>query len=81
MIANVDTAVVVMSLARPDPSLDLVDRILVMAEREKLDAIVVFNKVDLVQEAEAQRIERAIFPGRLPRVSHQRFSRGRDRKA
>lgn len=56
VIANVDTAVVVMSLARPDPSLDLVDRILVMAEREKLDAIVVFNKVDLVQEAEAQRI-------------------------
>jgi|SRR5690606_30817467 len=55
-IANVDTAVVVMSLARPDPSLDLVDRILVMAEREKLDAIVVFNKMDLVQKAEAERI-------------------------
>lgn len=55
-IANVDTAVVVMALARPEPSLDLVDRILAMAERERLDALVVFNKADLVAQPDAQRL-------------------------
>lgn len=53
-IANVDTSVVVMALARPSPSWELVDRLLALAEREGLSALVVFNKVDLVDPTEAE---------------------------
>lgn len=53
-IANVDTAVVVMALARPEPSFELVDRLLALAEREGLTAMVVFNKADLVSDVFAK---------------------------
>lgn len=55
-VANVDTAVVVMSLARPEPSLDLADRILAVASRAGLDGLVVLTKADLVDPQEASRI-------------------------
>lgn len=47
-IANVDTAVVVMALARPEPTLELADRLLALAEREGLAGIMVLTKADLV---------------------------------
>jgi len=55
-VANVDTAVVVMALAKPDPVLELADRLLAIAEREKLRAILVFTKADLVEPSQAQSI-------------------------
>ncbi len=49
-IANVELVVVVVSIADPPPSYDLLDRILAHAEREGLAALVVFNKFDLADE-------------------------------
>lgn len=45
--ANVDQVVVVVAAAEPEPLLQLVDRLLVVAEANELPALVVVNKVDL----------------------------------
>lgn len=49
-VANVQQVIIVMSLACPEPNLGLLDRLLVLAELEALEAVVVFNKVDLVSQ-------------------------------
>lgn len=68
-IANVDQVVVVAALAEPAPSLDLVDRLLVLAHAEGLQAFIVWNKADLVTVEEAKSYQdvydRAGFPTAL----------------
>jgi len=49
-VANVQQVVIVMSLTQPEPNLGLLDRLLVLIEAEKMDPLIVFNKVDLVTE-------------------------------
>jgi ribosome biogenesis GTPase len=48
IIANPDQAVFVFSCAKPEPRLRMLDRFLVIAERQHIPAIIVANKVDLV---------------------------------
>jgi ribosome biogenesis GTPase len=48
ILANPDQAVFVFACARPNPRLRMLDRFLVIAEREKLPAVIVANKIDLV---------------------------------
>jgi len=50
--ANVDQVIVVFAAAKPDPHLRMLDRFLVIAEGNALDARIVINKVDLVDENE-----------------------------
>ncbi len=45
--ANVDQALVVFAVAKPDPHLHLLDRFLVMMERKEIPVILCFNKDDL----------------------------------
>lgn len=52
MAANVDQIVVVFAVARPTPRLRMVDRFLVLAESNGLEAVVVANKTDLGTAAE-----------------------------
>lgn len=47
IIANPDQAVFVFSVAQPEPKLRMLDRFLVIAEREEVSAIIVANKIDL----------------------------------
>jgi ribosome biogenesis GTPase len=47
IIANLDQAVFVFSVTQPEPKLRMLDRFLVIAEREGVSAIIVANKVDL----------------------------------
>lgn len=54
IVANVDQLVVVFAAAHPEPRLRMLDRFLVLAEANELPAVVVVNKVDLVDEAEAR---------------------------
>jgi putative ribosome biogenesis GTPase RsgA len=58
MAANVDQIVVVFAVARPTPRLRMLDRFLVLAEANGLDALVVANKTDLgtAEELEAFRV-------------------------
>jgi ribosome biogenesis GTPase / thiamine phosphate phosphatase len=51
LLANADQVVFVFSCANPDPKLRMLDRFLVIAEKQKIPAVIVANKVDLVQNA------------------------------
>ena len=48
LVANLDQAVFVMSCADPDPNFRMLDRFLVVAERENIPAVICVNKLDLV---------------------------------
>lgn len=45
--ANVDQAMVIFSITQPAPNLNLLDRFLVMMERQQVPVVICFNKVDL----------------------------------
>lgn len=50
MVANVDRVLAVFAYARPEPRLRLVDRFLVLAESNDLPAVLVANKLDLLED-------------------------------
>ena len=56
LLANADQAVFVFACARPDPKLRMLDRFLVIAEKQEIPAVIVANKVDLVGQDEAESI-------------------------
>ena len=58
--ANVDQALVVFALTHPAPNLNLLDRFLVMMEREQVPVIICFNKADLAGEEEMEAY-RAVY--------------------
>lgn len=47
-VANVDQAIVIFALAKPDPNLPLLDRFLIMMEQQGIPCKICFNKADLV---------------------------------
>ena len=49
-VANVDQAIVVFAVTQPEPTPNLLDRFLVLAESQELDITICLNKVDLVPE-------------------------------
>lgn len=51
-VANVDQAMVIFAAAEPDPNLNLLDRFLIMMQKQKVNTIVCFNKKDIVTEHE-----------------------------
>ena len=51
-VANIDQSLVVFAVMRPDPNINLLDRFLVMMERQDVPVIICFNKGDLVPEEE-----------------------------
>jgi ribosome biogenesis GTPase len=56
LLANADQAVFVFACAHPDPKLRMLDRFLVIAEKQEIPAVIVANKVDLVGQEEAGEI-------------------------
>jgi ribosome biogenesis GTPase len=50
LLANCDQAVFVFACAHPNPRLRMLDRFLVVAEKQKIPPIIVANKIDLVDE-------------------------------
>ena len=50
LLANVDQAVFVFACAHPDPKLRMLDRFLVIAEKQKIPPIIVANKTDTVDD-------------------------------
>jgi ribosome biogenesis GTPase len=49
-ISNVDCFVVVIAATKPEPNFKIVDRFLAVAEKNKADAIVCVNKIDLADD-------------------------------
>jgi ribosome biogenesis GTPase / thiamine phosphate phosphatase len=56
MLSNPDQAVFVFACARPTPHLRMLDRFLVIAEKQGLPALIVANKIDLVDMETAHRL-------------------------
>ncbi|MBN2116674.1 MAG: ribosome small subunit-dependent GTPase A [Anaerolineales bacterium] len=50
LLANPDQAVFVFACAHPNPRLRMLDRFLVIAEKQKIPAVIVANKIDLVED-------------------------------
>ncbi len=48
LLANVDQLVLIFACADPLPHLRMLDRFLVIAEKQEIPALIVFNKVDLI---------------------------------
>lgn len=56
MLANPDQVVIVFACAHPSPHLRMLDRFLVIAEKQNLPPLIVANKVDLVGLERAQQM-------------------------
>ncbi len=56
-IANVDQAVIVTALAKPEPDFWLLDRLLVMVQFSLVIPVLCFNKCDMVSSEEAQKVK------------------------
>ena len=56
IIANPDQAVLVFSCARPEPHLGMLDRFLVIAEKQGIPVLIVANKTDLMTRVQAQAL-------------------------
>jgi ribosome biogenesis GTPase len=56
LLANPDQIVIVFSCAQPAPHLRMLDRFLVICERQQIDVVIAANKVDLVGEEAAHEI-------------------------
>lgn len=61
-VANVDQALVLFSITRPEPNLNLLDRFLVMMEIQDIPVKICFNKIDLTGEGEMSAL-RDIYEG------------------
>lgn len=55
-VANVDQALVIFAVADPEPHLNLLDRFLILMEKQGLPVIIIFNKTDLTEEGEVTHL-------------------------
>jgi len=56
ILANADQAVFVFACASPTPRLRMLDRYLVIAEKQGLPAVIIANKIDLVGREQAEKM-------------------------
>lgn len=61
LLSNADQIVAVFACASPAPHLRMLDRFLVIAEKQRLKAIIIANKIDLVSKREARSLF-SIYP-------------------
>ena len=57
-ISNVNKAIIVFAIKKPNPNLSLLDRFIVLAERECLDIVIVLTKADLATDEELENLKR-----------------------
>ena len=55
LIANPDQIIIIFACADPDPNTRMLDRFLVICEKQELEPIIVLNKFDLVRRRSAKR--------------------------
>ncbi len=61
-VANVDQALVIFAAANPKPNFNLLDRFLIMMERQQIHTLICFNKRDMVSEEELNRLREIYAP-------------------
>ncbi|MBQ1302400.1 MAG: ribosome small subunit-dependent GTPase A [Firmicutes bacterium] len=57
-VANVEVSIIVAAAAEPAPVFSFIDRLIVMAEKKETEVLLVFNKCDLMEEEDRERIRR-----------------------
>lgn len=58
-VANVDQALIIFAIVKPNPNFNLLDRFLIRMERQKLPTIICFNKQDIASGEEKEALRRA----------------------
>ena len=56
-VANIDQALVVFAITKPKPHFNLLDRFLVMMEKQDIPVIICFNKQDIAKDEEIEELE------------------------
>lgn len=57
--ANIDQALVIFAIVKPDPNYNLLDRFLITMEKQELPCAICFNKEDIASEQEKEELIRA----------------------
>ena len=57
-IANVDKALIVFAIKNPNPNLSLLDRFIVLAEKENLEIVIVLTKADLDEDNKLEELKK-----------------------
>lgn len=58
-VANVDQAVILFAIVKPDPNYNLLDRFLIMMRQQNLPVIICFNKQDIATKEEQKELHDA----------------------
>jgi len=66
-VSNVDCFFIMIAATKPEPNFKIVDKFLTMAEKNKADAVICVNKIDLATEEKLQEIKE-IYEGIYPVV-------------
>ena len=56
MVANVDQALVIFAVHEPEPNFQLLNRFLIMMEKQQIPVIICFNKMDVASEEEKEQL-------------------------
>lgn len=54
-VANVDQAMVIFAIRKPQPNFNLLDRFLIMMEQQNLQTIICFNKLDIDEDGQGEQ--------------------------
>lgn len=55
-VANIDRALVIFAVTQPKPNFNLLDRFLVMMEKEGIEIAICFNKTDVAEKSEIEEV-------------------------
>ncbi|MDE7016449.1 MAG: ribosome small subunit-dependent GTPase A, partial [Lachnospiraceae bacterium] len=58
-VANIDQALVIFAIVKPNPNFNLLDRFLIKMEQQKLPSIICFNKQDIASKEEKEALRSA----------------------
>lgn len=67
--ANVDQALVVFAAASPQPNFNLLDRFLIMMEKQNVPTIICFNKMDLVADTHLKKYKKIYSESGYPVIA------------
>lgn len=56
-VANIDQALLIFAITKPEPNYNLLDRFLIMMEQQGLPCIICFNKVDIADDPDVEAIK------------------------
>ena len=58
-VANVDQAMIIFAIVKPNPNFNLLDRFLIRMERQNLPTVICFNKQDIASDEEKETLRQS----------------------